>query len=52
MDVNVLGAYSAERSGSGFKVLGPDGETVLWTMTERMSVILVSLLNPIPFKFS
>ncbi len=41
----VLGAYSAEQHGPGFRIVGPDGDVVAWTITERIAVTVVALLN-------
>ena len=40
----VLAAYSVRRHGC-FEIVGPDGDVVAWVMTERMAVVLVSLMN-------
>ena len=44
-ECGVIGAYSAERSGPGFEIVGPDGDVACWTITERMAVVLAALLN-------
>jgi hypothetical protein len=40
-----LGAYSVERSGPGFEIVGPDGDVAVWATTERMAVTVTALLN-------